>query len=103
MLAGMRRAAMVFLLVLGCGLAAASLVALWTRATVLDTERYVSTMAPIAESRAVQDTVAEKLGTRITGAIDFEALAREALPERGDVLAPAIATGVENVVRSQLD
>src|SRR5947208_16296376 len=49
-----RRAALVFLLVLGCGLAAASVVAVWARVTVLNTDRYVSTMAPIARSPDVQ-------------------------------------------------
>jgi hypothetical protein len=103
MLHVMRRAALVLLIVLGCGLAAASLIAIWTRATVLNTDRYVNTMAPIAESPAVQDAVSERLGTRITESIDFVALAREALPDRADALAPAIAGGVESLVRSQLD
>src|SRR4051812_17070102 len=70
-----RRAALVFLLVLGCGLAAASLVAVWTRVTVLNTDRYVNTMAPIARSPAVQKAVADKLSAKITGAVDFEKLA----------------------------
>ena len=101
--ARLRRAAMVLLLVLGCGLTAAALIALWTRATVLNTDRYVDTMAPIAASPAVQDAVADKLDTRITGAIDFNALAREALPERADVLAPAITAGAESAIREGLD
>jgi len=101
--ARLRRAASVLLLVLGCGLLAGSLVALWTRATVLNTDRYVDTMAPIAASPAVQQTVADKLDTQITGAIDFEALAREVLPDRADVLAPAIATGAQTAIRQQLD
>ena len=103
MRARFRRAAMVLLLILGCGLTAAALVALWTRATVLNTDRYVSTMAPIAASPAVQETVADKLDTKITSAIDFDALARDVLPQRADVLAPAIATGAENAIRDQLD
>ena len=103
MRARFRRAAMVLLLVLGCGLTAAALVALWTRATVLNTDRYVSTMSSIAASPAVQETVADKLDTKITGAIDFDALARDVLPQRADVLAPAIATGAENAIRDQLD
>ena len=103
MRARLRRAAMVLLLVLGCGLTAAALVAVWTRATVLDTDRYVDTMAPIAASPSVQKTVADKLDTRITGAIDFNALAREALPERADVLAPAIAAGAQSAIREGLD
>ena len=103
MRARLRRAAMVLLLVLGCGLTGAALIALWTRATVLNTDRYVDTMAPIAASPAVQDAVADKLNTRITGAIDISALAREALPERADVLAPAIAAGAESAIRQGLD
>ena len=93
MRARLRRAAVVLLLVLGCGLTGAALIAMWTRATVLNTDRYVETMAPIGASAAVQKTVADKLEAAITGAIDFDALAREVLPDRADVLAPAIATG----------
>src|SRR4051794_10938501 len=94
----LRRATTVFLLVLGCGLVAASLIAIWTRASVLNTDRYVKTMAPIARSEAVQKTVADKLDARITGAIDFDALARDVLPARADVLAPAIQAGAESAI-----
>jgi hypothetical protein len=99
----LRRAALVFLLVLGCGLVAASVVAVWTRATVLNTDHYVDTMAPIARSPAVQKTVVDKLDAQITGAIDFESLARDVLPGRADILAPAIQTGAEAAIRQQLD
>jgi hypothetical protein len=99
----LRRAALVFLLVLGCGLVAASVVAVWTRATVLNTDRYVDTMAPIARSPAVQKAVADRLDAKITGSIDFDALARDVLPARADILAPAIQTGAEAAIRQQLD
>jgi len=46
------------LLVLGCGFAVLALVAIWLRVTLLDTDRYVSTVAPIAAEPAVQDAVA---------------------------------------------
>src|SRR6476620_2345622 len=46
------------LLTLGCGLAVLSLLALWLRGTLLNTDRYVSTVAPIAANPAVQDAVA---------------------------------------------
>ena len=98
-----RRAALVLLLVLGCGLSAASAIAIWTRATVLNTDRYVDTMAPIARSASVQKAVADKLYTRITGSIDFDALARDVLPDRADVLAPAIEVGADTAIRQGLD
>jgi hypothetical protein len=98
----LRRAAVVFLLVLGCGLSGAAVIALWTRVTVLNTDRYVETMSPIAKSKSVQKTVVDKLDKAIFGSIDVTALAREVLPDKADVLAPAIANGVDGAIRTQL-
>jgi hypothetical protein len=98
-----RRAGLAFLLVLGCGLVAASLIAAYVRFTVLDTDRYVQTMAPIAESPAVQRAVADKLDGAISGRVDFDALLREALPDRADPLAPALAGGLREAIRSRID
>jgi hypothetical protein len=97
-----RRASVVGLLVLGCGLALLSVVAIWLRVTLLDTDRYVDTVAPIAAQPAVQQAVADKLNTAINSKIDFDQLARDALPDRADVLAPAIATGVQSQIHSRL-
>ena len=91
------------LLVFGCGLAGASVIAIWTRVTVLNTEQYVKTMGPIAESPAVQQAVSDKLYAAITSQVDFDALARQVLPDRADILGPAITTGIENLIRSQLN
>jgi hypothetical protein len=99
----LRSASGVALLVLGCGLAALSVVAIWLRVTLLDTDRYVETVAPIAAQPAVQQAVADKLDAAITDRIDFAALARDVLPERADVLAPVIETGVESFLRSRID
>ena len=98
-----RRAALTLLLVLGCGLVALSLIAAYVRSTVLDTDRYVATMAPIARSPDVQRAVADKLDAAITGQVDFDALLREALPPRADPLAPALAGGLRQAIRSRLD
>ena len=98
-----RGAGLMLLLVLGCGLVALSLVAFYVRETVLDTDRYVATMAPIAESPAVQKAVADKLDTAITTRIDFDSLIREALPEQADPLAPAFASALEQAIRNRLD
>ena len=90
------------LLILGCGLAVLALVALWLRVTLLDTDRYVSTVAPIAAEPAVQDAVAKKLETAIFTRVDFASLAREVLPERADVLAPAIERGAQSVISDRI-
>ena len=98
-----RRFSLAFLLVLGCGLVACSLIAVYVRATVLDTDRYVEAMAPIARSPDVQQAVAEKLDGAIASRVDFDALLREALPPRVDPLAPALATGLQQAIRGRLD
>ena len=98
-----RRAALTLLLVLGCGLVALSLIAAYVRSTVLDTDRYVSTMAPIAASPDVQQAVADKLDAAITSRVDFDALLREALPDTADPLAPALAGGLQQAIRSRID
>jgi hypothetical protein len=98
-----RRAALAFLLVLGCGLVAMSLIAIYVRVTVLNTDRYVETMAPIARSPAVQHAVADKLDAAITSRVDVDALLRDALPPRADPLAPALATGLQQAIRSRID
>jgi hypothetical protein len=97
-----RRASSGLLLVLGCGLVALSLVAIWLRVTLLDTDRYVETVAPIAAEPGVQDAVAQKLETAIYSRVDFAGLAREVLPERADVLAPAIERGVQGVISDRI-
>ncbi|MDA0160027.1 hypothetical protein OM076_07125 [Solirubrobacter ginsenosidimutans] len=98
-----RRAAVVGLLVLGCGLAALSVVAIWLRVTLLDTDRYVNTVAPIAAQPAVQQAVADKLDTAINQKIDFSSLAQQVLPDRADVLGPVIETGVQGFIRTRID
>jgi hypothetical protein len=97
-----RRGSVVLLLVLGCGLAVLSVVAIWLRVTLLNTDRYVNTVTPIAAQPAVQKAVADQLSTAVNSKIDFAGLARQVLPDRADVLAPAIATGVQSQIHSRL-
>jgi hypothetical protein len=101
--AGLRSSGLALLLVLGCGLVALSLIAFYVRETVLDTDRYMETMAPIAASPAVQQAVADKLDAAITSKVDFDSLMREALPEQADPFAPALAGALETAIRRRLD
>ena len=91
------------LLVLGCLLVALSLIALYVRAEVVNSDRYVDTMAPIAESAAVQQAVGDKLQAAIDDRVDFDALLRDALPPRVDPLAPALANALQQAIRTRLD
>ncbi len=98
-----RGASSAFLLVLGCGLAALSVVAIWLKVTLLDTDRYVATVAPIAAQPAVQRTVANKINAAIDAKLDTQGLIKQALPDRADILAPALASGFQSVVHSKVN
>jgi hypothetical protein len=60
-------------------------------------------MAPIAQSPAVQQAVADKLDTEITTRVDFSSLMREALPEQADPFAPALSAALQQAIRSRID
>ena len=71
----------------------------WVRNLVLDTDRYVDTVAPLARNEAITNLVADRLTTRLFKEVDVEAEAKDALPERAQFLAGPISTGVETFVR----
>jgi hypothetical protein len=79
----------IVLLVIGALLAGVSVVAVYARSQVLDTETFVSTMAPLVEDEAVQDAIAQRLANEIVSVTRLDALATatvNALESRG---APA--------------
>jgi hypothetical protein len=102
------------LVVLACVLAPLSVVAVWTKNQVTNTDRYVRTMAPLASKPAIQNALADRITARIFASIDVKALTNQAV----DVLAkqglpPArvaqlrsleapVANGVESFTRSQV-
>ena len=71
-------------------LAFATVPALYLRSEVLDTDRYVATVAPLASDPAIQAEIANKVTTQITDAVDIEGITRDAMTELGKV-APRVA------------
>jgi hypothetical protein len=102
------------LIVIGCILAPLSVVSVWTKNLVTDTDRYVTTVAPLANDPAIQSAVADKITAEIFTHLDVAAItnqAVDALAERG--LPPLVATqlhalsqplssGVEGFVRTEV-
>ena len=83
------------LIVTGCILAPLSVVAVWTKNLVTDTDRYVTTVAPLARDPAIQNAVANKITAEIFSYLDVAALTNEAvdaLSTRG--LPPRVTTGL---------
>ena len=71
---------------------------LWSRNQLLNTDRYVDTMKPLAEDPAVRAGIADRVTQAVTDAVDLEDRAKEALPDRAKFLAVPIATAAQNLV-----
>jgi hypothetical protein len=94
-----RRALVAILVIVSVVLVPLAGLSIWVRNLVLDTNRYVDTVAPLAENKAITDQVANRLTTRLFREVDVEQEAQQALPERAQFLAGPLSTGVETFVR----
>lgn len=67
------------LIVIACLLAPLSVVSVWARGEVTDTNRYVATVAPLASDPAIQDAAATRITNAILAQIDLTALTQQAV------------------------
>ncbi len=80
--------------------------AAWGARTVLNTDRYVATVAPLADDPAVQASIATKLTDQVFLALNVEGTLSDALAtlgERATVLAGPLTTAVRGFVRDQVE
>ncbi len=89
-----RRILVVVLLVLGVILAPLSVFAVWTNGTMLNTDQYVDTIAPLAEDPVITDRIATRAVESLLAQVDLDQEITEALPDRAAPLAPAISQAV---------
>ena len=102
------------LIVVACVLAPLSVVAIWTRNQVTNTDRYVATVTPLADDPAIQQAIADQITAQVFRYIDVEQLTSQvvdALSERGvppavatqlQALSGPIANGLESFTRTQV-
>jgi hypothetical protein len=90
-----RRALVATLVVLSIVLAPLAVIAIFVRNQVLDTDRYVDTVAPLAENEQIIETAADKLTARIFTAADVEQRTEDALPDRAAFLAGPLTDALE--------
>ncbi len=105
-----RRIVAIVLVVLTAVLAFAAVPAMYLRSEILDTDRYVATVAPLASDPAIQAEITDKVTQQITDSVDFEAITRDALNELSKTaprvaavitgLAPVIAEQTKNLIHS---
>jgi uncharacterized BrkB/YihY/UPF0761 family membrane protein len=97
-----RRVVTVPLSVFTATLLLASVVAGWSHYILLNSDGWQSTVVPLLEDPEIRAAVGDELSTQIVTAIDVEERARELLPDRAQVLAPAIASGIDSFIRARV-
>jgi hypothetical protein len=83
------------LIVIACIMAPLAGVAVWSKNLITNTDRYVTTVAPLARDPAIQAAVSDKITAEIFAHLDVAGLTNEAvdsLADRG--LPPRVATGL---------
>jgi hypothetical protein len=102
------------LIVLACVLAPLSVVAIWARNQVTNTDRYIQTVSPLAADPAIQDAIADQITAQVFTYLDIQGLttqAVDALAGRGlnpqvadqlEAFAVPIANGVQSFTRDQV-
>jgi hypothetical protein len=99
------------LIVIGCILAPVSVIAVWTANQVSDTSRYIANIEPLIHEPAVQNALADKVATAITGHLNVTRATGQAaaqlqdkgLTRLGGLLTsfgPSIASAVDGYVHS---
>jgi hypothetical protein len=107
------------MIVVACVLAPLSVVAIWTRNQVTNTDRYVATITPLASDPAVQQAITDQITAQVFTYIDIRALTTQAVDalsaraeDRGlppqtaaalQGLAGPVANGVQSFVRTQVE
>jgi hypothetical protein len=91
-----QRVVSVILLVLGFILVPLSAVAIWTHNQLTNTDRYVDTVAPLAENADVQETVANVVVNAIFQNVNIEKRVENALPDRAQPLVAPIANAARS-------
>lgn len=102
------------LITLACLLAPLSVTAVWASNQVSDTDRYVETVAPLAQDPAIQQAVANRVTQEVFRYVDLDtltsdtldALSRQDLPPRAaaglQALRVPIINGLESFTRTEI-
>lgn len=85
------------LILLVCLLAVVSVLVVWTRDELLDTDTFVATVAPLGQNPAIQNAVATKVSNQLVSQTNLEQRVKTALPPRAGFLAEPLSAQVKNV------
>jgi hypothetical protein len=104
------------LIIFGALFVPAGIMGAWTKSQITDTNRYVQTIAPLANNAAIQDSVAENITNEIFKYVDVKSLTEQVFSKLGSKgilpdflvtqlqsLAGPVSAGIENFIRSSVN
>ena len=97
-----RSVSTVILVLLSGLLIAVTLTVGWAHRFVLDTDKWVETVAPIGDDPEITDAIAARATQELFQVIDVQAIAAEALPDRAAVLSVPLSGAVSDYVGDQV-
>jgi hypothetical protein len=93
-----KRVAAWVLVVVACILAMLSVVTVFARNQLLNTDAYVKTVAPLASNPAIQTQIAKQVSANLISRTNVESRVKDALPPKAGFLAVPITSGLETVI-----
>jgi hypothetical protein len=97
-----RRIASITFLIIATVLAPLSIVVTWTRAELLRTDRYVSTVAPLANNTAILDYTADQLTNKLFAEVDVAGRLKSALPPAAAFIIGPLDTTLQGFVHDKV-
>ena len=91
-----KRIAAWVLVVLACILSVLSVVTVFARNQLLNTDTYVKTVAPLASNPAIQTQIAKQVSENLISRANVETRVKNALPPKAGFLATPITSGLES-------
>jgi hypothetical protein len=88
------------LVVLACILSVLSVISVFTRNQLLNTDTYVNTVAPLASNPAIQSQIAKQVSENLISRTNVEARVKNALPSKAGFLAAPLTSELESTVNS---
>src|SRR5215217_3739681 len=81
----------------------ASVLSIWSHQVLLNTDRFVATVEPVARDPEVISAVSQRVGEEIVIALDIQRRAADVLPERAGFLTDSLATAKADFIQNRLE
>jgi hypothetical protein len=94
-----RRFAVAMLILLGSLVIIGANLAFWMRGTILNTDRWVSTVGPLTQNEVIVNTLTGYVVAEVFEAVNVQQVAQDILPERVAFLSVPLTSALQDAVR----